>query len=196
MHFVAMLAFSMPGMEVSYDPGLTLVSLMVPIVVTGFAFHVVNLRTADRLRSSWAASSWAPAWSPCTTPACQRCAWAPTFSYLGLWVAVSVLIAVGASTVALWLAFRRTGFELKLVASVAMGLAISGMHYAAMQGAVFTAHAEVDGAQRDASIGQTTLALAVTAATFLILFLASIAAMFDRRFALLAERDRLRRLHA
>jgi NO-binding membrane sensor protein with MHYT domain len=35
MHFVAMLAFSMPGMEVSYDLGLTLVSLVVPIFATG-----------------------------------------------------------------------------------------------------------------------------------------------------------------
>src|SRR4051794_30753508 len=42
MHFIAMLAFSMPGMEASYHMGLTLVSLVVPILVTGFAFHVVS----------------------------------------------------------------------------------------------------------------------------------------------------------
>jgi len=189
MHFVAMLAFSMPGMEVSYDPGLTLVSLMVPIVVTGFAFHVVNLQDSGPVALVLGGLVMGAGVVAMHYTGMSAMRMGADLSYLGLWVAVSVLIAVGASTVALWLAFRRTGFELKLVASVAMGLAISGMHYAAMQGAVFTGHAEVDGAQRDASIGQTTLALAVTAATFLILFLALIAAMFDRRFALLAERE-------
>ena len=42
MHFVAMLAFSMPGMDVSYDVGLTLLSLLLPIVVTGIGFFVVS----------------------------------------------------------------------------------------------------------------------------------------------------------
>ena len=40
-----------------------------------------------------------------------------------------------------------------------------------------------------ASVGQTRLAVAVAATTFLILFFALIAAMFDRRFALLSERE-------
>src|SRR5919107_3823136 len=42
MHFVAMLAFSMPGMEVHYHLGLTLVSLLLPILVTGVAFFIVS----------------------------------------------------------------------------------------------------------------------------------------------------------
>ena len=42
MHFVAMLAFNMPGMDVSYDVGLTLLSLILAIVVTGIGFFVVG----------------------------------------------------------------------------------------------------------------------------------------------------------
>ena len=38
MHFVAMLAFSVPGMEVGYEPGLTVVSLVVAIAATGAGF--------------------------------------------------------------------------------------------------------------------------------------------------------------
>jgi PAS domain S-box-containing protein len=110
-------------------------------------------------------------------------------SYSGLWVGISILIAIGASTVALWLAFRHTGLLQRLVAAVAMGGAISGMHYAAMQGAVFTVDPGTNHAHGHASLGQTSLALAVSATTFLILFLALIAAMFDRRFALLAARE-------
>jgi NO-binding membrane sensor protein with MHYT domain len=38
MHFVAMLAFSLPGVDVSYDPLLTLLSLAIPILVAAAAF--------------------------------------------------------------------------------------------------------------------------------------------------------------
>ncbi|MGT2479038.1 MHYT domain-containing protein (plasmid) [Methylobacterium oryzae CBMB20] len=42
MHFVAMLAFSLPGLDVGYDLRLTLLSLLLPIAVTGLGFVVVN----------------------------------------------------------------------------------------------------------------------------------------------------------
>src|ERR1044072_5121677 len=42
MHFIAMLAFSMPGMEASYDIGLTILSLLLAILVTGVGFVVVS----------------------------------------------------------------------------------------------------------------------------------------------------------
>ncbi|WP_236960638.1 PAS domain S-box protein [Methylobacterium durans] len=70
-----------------------------------------------------------------------------------------------------------------------MGVAVAGMHYAAMQGSVFHAHAGMAAAHTDASLDQVKLALAVATTTFVILFLASVAAMFDRRFAVLAERE-------
>jgi NO-binding membrane sensor protein with MHYT domain len=41
MHFIAMLAFSMPGMTVAYDPGLTLLSLLLAVAVTGAGFLVM-----------------------------------------------------------------------------------------------------------------------------------------------------------
>ena len=40
MHFVAMLAFSMPGIEMSYDVGLTLLSLALAIGFTGAGFAI------------------------------------------------------------------------------------------------------------------------------------------------------------
>src|SRR4051812_38216578 len=46
MHFVAMLAFSMPGMEVSYDLPLTALSLLVAILVTGIGLYVVGREEA------------------------------------------------------------------------------------------------------------------------------------------------------
>ena len=49
MHFVAMLAFSMPGMEVSYEAGLTVLSLLVAIVATGIGFLIVAQAKEPRL---------------------------------------------------------------------------------------------------------------------------------------------------
>src|SRR5215203_3302480 len=46
MHFVAMLAFSMPGMVVSYDVPLTALSLIVAILVTGIGLHAVSRERA------------------------------------------------------------------------------------------------------------------------------------------------------
>src|SRR5262249_56825521 len=46
MHFIGMLAFSMPGMELGYDVGLTILSLAVPIVVAGAGFYFVSAKGA------------------------------------------------------------------------------------------------------------------------------------------------------
>jgi C4-dicarboxylate-specific signal transduction histidine kinase len=104
-------------------------------------------------------------------------------SYDLLFVALSLVIAIGASTVALWLAFRTTDLGQKLVAAVVMGLAISGMHYTAMRAAIFTAHDPVHEVLVNASLDQTSLALAVAGITFIILALASVASLFERKRA-------------
>ncbi|MBV8092782.1 MAG: hypothetical protein JO110_06040 [Acetobacteraceae bacterium] len=104
-------------------------------------------------------------------------------------VALSVLIAVGAATVALWLTVRRQSLLQKVVAAIAMGLAISGMHYTGMVAATFTAMVEGDHPHGHASLQQTQLALAIGGTTILILCLTLIASLVDRRFAQFAERQ-------
>ncbi|MGH1587300.1 MHYT domain-containing protein [Methylobacterium phyllosphaerae] len=189
MHFVAMLAFSMPGMEVSYDLGLTLTSLLIAVGVTGIAFAIANRKRSGptSLALSGLFMGLGIAAMHYTGMAAMRMH--ADLRYESVWVAVSVLIAIGAATTALWLAFGYAGTYSRLAAALVMGVAISGMHYAAMQGSVFEAHSGMSEARADASLDQIRLALAVAAATFVILFLASVAAMFDRRFAVLAERE-------
>ena len=50
MHFVAMLSFSMPGLEMSYDLGLTLVSLGIALVFTGAGFAIIDWETVSAKR--------------------------------------------------------------------------------------------------------------------------------------------------
>src|SRR5437879_9811647 len=54
MHFVGMLAFNLPGIEISYDPFLTLLSLVIPILVAAAAFAVVGRRPQPLLASGFA----------------------------------------------------------------------------------------------------------------------------------------------
>ena len=191
MHFVAMLAFSLPGMPVDYDLRLTTLSFVLPVIVTSFGFSVVNRRDAGLLAIALSGVAMGLGIVIMHYTGMAAMLMPADLRHDRLWVALSVLIALGASTVALWLAFKTTAVVQKLVAAVVMGLAISGMHYAAMQGAVFTGYGTVAEAHGHAGLGQTTLAIGVTATTFLILFLALIAAMVDRRLALLAEREAL-----
>jgi NO-binding membrane sensor protein with MHYT domain len=184
MHFVAMLAFIMP-IPMSYDIELTTLSLVVAIFVTGGGFYVISRQSASPLRLvlSGIFMGLGIAAMHYTGMAAMR--GHAELSYDPLFVALSLVVAIGASTVALWLAFRTTGLGQKLVAAVVMGLAISGMHYTAMRAAIFTTHGPVHEvqieAQVNASLDQTNLALAVAGITFVILALASVASLSERR---------------
>ncbi|AWN42638.1 MHYT domain-containing protein [Methylobacterium durans] len=189
MHFVAMLAFSMPGMEVSYDPTLTVLSLLLAVGVTGAAFAVVSRSDASTIMLGWSGLFMGLGIAGMHYVGMAAMRMRADLRYESIWVAVAILIAIGASTTALWLAFRYARAGSRIVAALVMGVAVAGMHYAAMQGSAFHAHAGMAEAQTDANLDQIKLALAVATTTFVILFLASVAAMFDRRFAVLAERE-------
>ncbi len=182
MHFVGMLAFIMP-IPMSYDIGLTTLSLVVAVFVTGGGFYVISRQSGSQLRLvlSGIFMGLGIAAMHYTGMAAMR--GHAELSYDPRFVALSLVIAIGASTVALWLAFRTTGLGQKLVAAVVMGAAISGMHYTAMRAAIFTAHVPVHEAQVNASLDQTSLALAVAGITFVILALASVASLFERKRA-------------
>ena len=182
MHFVAMLAFIMPT-PMSYDIGLTTLSLMVAIFVTGGGFYVISRKSASLLRLVFSGifMGLGIVTMHYTGMAAMRGHAEP--SYDRIYVALSIIIAIGASTAALWLAFRTTDLGQKAVAAVVMGLAISGMHYTAMWGTIFTAHVPLHEAQANASLDQTTLALAVAGITFVILAVASIVSLSERKRA-------------
>src|SRR6202048_2566212 len=182
MHFVPMPAFIMPT-PMSYDIRLTILSLVVAMFVTGGGFYVISRRSGSLLRLvlSGIFMGLGIAAMHYTGMAAMR--EHVELSYDGIFVALSLIIAIGASSAALWLAFRTTDLGQKLIAAVVMGLAISGMHYTALRAAIFTAHDPVHEAQVNASLDQTSLALAVAGITFIILALASVASLFERKRA-------------
>jgi NO-binding membrane sensor protein with MHYT domain len=182
MHFIGMLAFVMP-VPMSYDIGLTIFSLLVAIFVTGGGFYVISRRSVSPLRLvlSGIFMGLGIAGMHYTGMAAMR--GHAELSYDPLFVALSLVIAIGASTGALWLAFRTTDLWQKLAAAAVMGLAISGMHYTGMRAAIFVARGPVQEAQANASLDQTGLALAVAGITFVILVFASIASLSEQKRA-------------
>jgi NO-binding membrane sensor protein with MHYT domain len=182
MHFIGMLAFVMP-VPVSYDIELTIFSLVVAIVVTGGGFYVISHRGASPLRLVLSGIFMGLGIVAMHYIGMAAMRGHAELDYDRLFVALSVVIAIGASTAALWLAFQTTDLWQRLIAALVMGLAISGMHYTGMQAAIFTAHGSIHDDPANASLDQINLALAVAGFTFVILAFASIASLSEQKRA-------------
>jgi NO-binding membrane sensor protein with MHYT domain/two-component sensor histidine kinase len=186
MHFVAMLAFIMPT-PMSYDIGLTTLSLVVAIFVTGGGFYVISRDSGSPLRLVLSGIFMGLGIAAMHYIGMAAMREHVELSYDRIFVALSLIIAIGASAAALWLAFRTTDLGQKLIAAAVMGLAISGMHYTAMGGTTFAAHGPVP--EVHASLDQTNLALAVAGTTFVILAAALIASLSEQKRAEEALRE-------
>jgi len=188
MHFIAMLAFLMP-MVVTFDVGLTVLSLVVAIVVTGGGFYVISIRRVTALHLSLGGVFMGIGIVAMHYTGMAAMRMPADINYDRALVALSVVIAIGASIAALWLTFRTAAAWQRIAAAVVMGFAISGMHYTGMAAAEFAAHGDLHAAPTVAGLAQTNLAIAIAGITFLILLLALLASAFDRQSALHAERE-------
>ena len=142
MHFVGMLAFSLP-IALGYTPLLTFASW-----VAGVAVSAVALFVASRGSLTWrtlASGALAMGVGICTMHYTGMAAldMSPGIVWNRLLVAASALIAVSASAVALLIFFwlRKVsalrGLLFQAVAALVMGVAICGMHYTGMAAASF-----------------------------------------------------------
>jgi NO-binding membrane sensor protein with MHYT domain len=172
MHFVAMLAFVMP-MPMSYDVGLTVLSLVLAILAASGGFYVISRPGLSRPRLVLSGVFMGVAISGMHYTGMAAMRGPIELSYDRLWVALSVIIAIGAATAALWLAYRTTEAGQKLAAAIVMGVAISGMHYTGMRATFFTAHATMEDAHEDGTLDRNALTLAIAGFT-----LADLAALF------------------
>jgi NO-binding membrane sensor protein with MHYT domain len=188
MHFVAMLAFIMPT-PMSYDIRLTTLSLVVAMFVTGGGFYVISRHSGSLLRLVLSGTFMGLGIAAMHYTGMAAMREHVDLSYDGIFVALSLIIAIGASTAALWLAFRTTDLGQKLIAAVVMGVAISGMHYTAMGGTTFAANGPAPEVHAYATLDQTNLALAVAGTTFVILASALIASLYEQRRAEEALRE-------
>ncbi|WP_091672680.1 MHYT domain-containing protein [Micromonospora auratinigra] len=150
MHFMAMLGFAVAGTRIRYDVPLTAASTVIAVVAVGIGLAIVGTGrlAAPRLLAGGVFTGAGVAAMHYTGMAAMRLD--GSLSYDRLRVALSVLIAVVAATVALWLAMTvRRGLAIAASALV-MGIAVNGMHFTGMSALSVHPHertGEVTGAE-------------------------------------------------
>jgi PAS domain S-box-containing protein len=202
MHYLGMLAFSLP-VPVLYDWPTVLLSLLAAIFASAVALFIVSRQRMGWMRAligSVIMGSGIAAMHYIGMAAMRlraMCHYDPAF------LALSVLLAIVISLVALWLTFlfredkKRTGWW-KTASAVMMGAAIPVMHYTGIAAASFTPSTMTPDLSRAVSVSSLGTA-GISAVTLLVLGLAVVTAFLDRRFSfqslqLKASEERYRQL--
>ena len=132
MHFIAMLGFTIPGQVIQYNVPVTILSMLIAVAVVSIGLLIVGFG-GEGLR-------------PLLLGGTIIGIGVASMHYMGMWamrmpdaigyssglLALSVVIAMVAGTAALWAALRLGGLRNTLLASLIMGVAVSGMHYTGM----------------------------------------------------------------
>ena len=186
MHYVGMLALTMP-MPVYYHLPTVVLSLLAAIVASAVALFVVG-QSQMSLRQEIAGSvvmGGGIAAMHYIGMAAMRCS--AVTVYDRRIVALSILLAVGISWVALRLAFRlrdeQRVSQRKIVSALIMGSAILLMHYTGMWAATFYPSGRAFNVAHAIDISAIGIA-AVSTITFLVLGTAIASSFFDRFIAL------------
>ncbi|MFG0500860.1 putative bifunctional diguanylate cyclase/phosphodiesterase [Pseudomonas sp. YQ_13] len=141
MHFIGMLAFSLP-IDLGYDLALTAFSLLIAVLSSGFALWLVSQPSLPALQLGFGALIMGSGIACMHYTGMAALRMLPGIDYDPTLFGASLLIAVGASAAALWIAFRlrkHTPYvrQIRGLAAVVMGFAIVGMHYTGMAAANF-----------------------------------------------------------
>lgn len=132
MHFVAMLGFTVTGLDIRYDVPLTVVSLVAAIVVVGVGLNIVvrgNGSLGVFLVGGLITGSGVAAMHYLGMSAMRMNA--PTHYDVKV-IVISEVIAVVAATAALWFTIHIRGAVATIGAALIMGIAVTGMHYTGM----------------------------------------------------------------
>ena len=131
-HFIAMLGFTIPGQVIHYNVAVTILSLLVAVGIVCAGLLIVGFGPdgLPSLLTGGLVTGIGVAVMHYLGMAAMRMPGRITYNLPLL--AASVLIAIVAATAALWAALRLQGVGPTLVASLIMGIAVSGMHYTGM----------------------------------------------------------------
>ena len=141
MHFIGMLAYSMP---MSFNPYLTLLSLLVAILASGSALILLKNKVVTIYRLALGGVFLGFGIASMHYIGMEAMKDEMNICYKpGLFI-ISIVVALSASELALWLAIKSTKntiqnrFQFKIVSALVMGIGICGMHYIGMEATIFT----------------------------------------------------------
>jgi NO-binding membrane sensor protein with MHYT domain len=132
MHFIAMLGFTIPGQTILYNVPLTIGSMLLAIVVVGIGLFIVCYGDGSRRRLVAGGAIVGLGVASMHYIGMAAMSMTDSMSYNPALFAASVVIAVVAGTVALWLGTWVHRWEATLAGALIMGIAVSGMHYTGM----------------------------------------------------------------
>jgi two-component system sensor histidine kinase/response regulator len=171
MHFVGMLAFSLPC-GVSYDPVGTVLSMIPGMIASGIALNAISKPTAPHvmrlLGSAVLMGAGIGAMHYAGMAAMQPEA---LLRYDPALVLLSVVVAIALAFASLSIRFRfrrgaSSGIAATIIAATVMGCAVAGMHYTAMQASIF--FPLPDGPIHSMALSPQLLAVLITIFTVLI----------------------------
>lgn len=184
MHFIGMLAFSLP-IPLAYDAPITAFSMLIAVAVSGVALYVVRQPVLNARNLSSGASLIGIGISSMHYTGMAALRMSPPIQYDPLLFIASVLIAIAASFAALWIAFelRRKDSWLAVLAKLGsagvMGIAITGMHYTGMAAAEFLPGSLCLSAISKGGVDNTALAVQIGIAMFVVLSITMTLSAFD-----------------
>ena len=187
-HFVAMLAFQ-PGLPVSYDVGLTALSVLIAILVSGVGYLIAFDRNRPLMGGAIVGLAIAAMHFVGTAALELPAQKSWDYSY----VLASVLIGSGLGAAALGASQRLVGVRGRSISAVLLTLGICGMHFTAMAALSFTPDPLVQVPIQ--AIQSERVAHGVIAVAVLIVLAGLISSVIDQRQALRAvfEAQQLRR---
>ncbi|RQS71235.1 histidine kinase [Burkholderia sp. Bp8963] len=178
MHFVGMLAYSLP-IPLGYDLTETGASLAIAVLVSYFALHVVTRAELTRARLAFGGILMGGGIAGMHYTGMAAMRMQPAIRYDVALFAASIGVAIVASTAALWIAqtlraqAARAASARRIGAAAIMGIAITGMHYTGMAAAYFAPDARCGAANGiDSPWLATTVAL-FTLATLVVTLMIS-----------------------
>jgi diguanylate cyclase (GGDEF)-like protein len=184
MHFIGMLAFSLP-IPMGYDVPVTLLSLLIAVVVSYFALHTVTRSTVSNKNLLIGGALMGLGISAMHYTGMAAMQMSPPIRYVPWLFAASIVVAIVASLAALWIAFNLRANEnwmmyAKLGSAVIMGFAITGMHYTGMAAARFAPDSVC---RAGMGVDNSWMAGTIAAFTFVILCVTLVLSLYDARVA-------------
>jgi len=195
MHFIGMLAFSV-AIPLRYNILTNLASLLIGMLTSLFALSISSRRDLSLRRLAVSSVIMGAGICGMHYTGMAAVQIVPAITYNPLLVAASVVIAITASFVALWLFFRLRSGESRLMrlaragAAVVMGSAISGMHYTAMAAAMLAPGSYCYGG--GAALDDNWLAVMIGMIALGVIAITLITTLYDAHLESRTRRDAMR----
>ncbi|MDR3478623.1 MAG: MHYT domain-containing protein [Gammaproteobacteria bacterium] len=183
MHFIGMLSFSIPGLTLHYDKWWTILSLFLVIIASGFALNLLKATIIRIEHYILGGIILGLAIASMHYMGMEALLISLNIRYLPALFFISILIAIVASEAALFFALKSNQVvlnaraKIKMISSIIMGIAISGMHYTGMAASIFTPLC-APAISNQAGTDPTYLSIGVALVTFVILGVAFLASNY------------------